>query len=79
MTVSQTMATEGRRSPAAPAESDRLEPRRGDDPWRDAAIVLGRQARRRLKLILAAGSSGRAGRTGQSRVADHLQGRARRS
>jgi uncharacterized protein involved in exopolysaccharide biosynthesis/Mrp family chromosome partitioning ATPase len=55
MTVSQTMATEGRRSPAAPAEATGSSRAGGDNPWRDAAIVLGRQARRRLKLILAAG------------------------
>ena len=55
MTVSQTLATEGRRSPAATPEAGGFDPSEGGNPWRDAAIVLGRQARRRLKLILTAG------------------------
>jgi uncharacterized protein involved in exopolysaccharide biosynthesis/Mrp family chromosome partitioning ATPase len=51
MTASQTMATEGRRSPAETPEAAGL----SGNPWREAAVVLGRQARRHVKLLAAAG------------------------
>jgi uncharacterized protein involved in exopolysaccharide biosynthesis/Mrp family chromosome partitioning ATPase len=71
MTASQTMATEGRRSPAETPEAAGPGPNDSghdiandipDDiandipnPWREAAVVLGRQARRHIRLLAVAG------------------------
>lgn len=63
MTASQTMATEGRRSPAETPEATGPGPSDGGNdlandvpnPWREAAVVLGRQARRHIRLLAAAG------------------------
>ncbi|WP_374544675.1 exopolysaccharide transport family protein [Rhodoblastus sp.] len=66
MTFSQTMATEGRTLPAAPAEAEGFrpdgdnpppggaDPNPNPNPWRDAAVLLALQARRRLGMVIAA-------------------------
>ena len=55
MTVSHIMATEG--SGATPATPETVEAGLADsgNPWRDAAILLGRRARGQFRMIVAAG------------------------